>query len=73
MGRYIKAKHLLKVFPGPDALDIYLDLLGRHAVPRHEIFDLQFVAAMLSNDITRIYTFNRNHFTRFSEVETLAP
>jgi predicted nucleic acid-binding protein len=73
MERYIRAKYLLKVFPGPDALDITLALLGRYAVTRHEIFDVQLVAAMLSNDLTRIYTFNRNHFSKFSEVETLEP
>ena len=54
-------------------MDIMLDLLRRYEVKRQEIFDLQLVATMLSNNIKRIYTFNREHFDRFAEIDTLEP
>jgi hypothetical protein len=37
------------------------------------VFDLQIAAAMLANDVYRIYTFNTDDFRPFSEIETLAP
>ena len=48
-----------------------LDLLKRYDIRKQEIFDAQLVAAMLSNNVTRIYTFNRNHFSKFSEIQVL--
>ncbi|MFH1147138.1 MAG: hypothetical protein V1736_05455 [Pseudomonadota bacterium] len=71
--KYLKAKHLLKFYPESDVVDIMLDLLRRYDIRKQEIFDTQLVAAMLSNNITRIYTFNRNHFSKFSEIEVLEP
>jgi predicted nucleic acid-binding protein len=71
--KYLQAEYLLKLFPGPDVMDIMLDLLRRYEVKRQEIFDLQLVATMLSNNIKRIYTFNREHFDRFAEIDTLEP
>jgi predicted nucleic acid-binding protein len=49
--KYLKAEYLLKLYPGPDVIDIMLDLLRRYEVKRQEIFDLQLVATMLSNNI----------------------
>ncbi len=37
------------------------------------LIDIQLVATMLGNGITRIYTFNRNDFAPFAELEVLAP
>lgn len=71
--KYLGEAHLLKLYPGPDIMEIMLDLLRRYEIRKQEIFDLQLVAAMLSNNITRIYTFNRVHFEKFTEIEALEP
>jgi predicted nucleic acid-binding protein len=41
--------------------------------PGADIFDVQLVATMLANDVTRIYTYNRPDFERFGEVKILTP
>jgi predicted nucleic acid-binding protein len=38
-----------------------------------EIFDLQLLATMLSNNITRLYTYNQQDFSKFKEIEALIP
>ena len=50
-----------------------LDLMKRYPIKRQEIFDLQLVATMLSNQVSRIYTFNRDDFLKFTELEVLEP
>lgn len=71
--KYLREEHLLKLYPGPDIIEIMLDLLRRYEIRRQEIFDLQLVATMLSNNIKRIYTFNRGHFEKFTEIEASEP
>jgi predicted nucleic acid-binding protein len=56
------------------ALEQTLELLPHHPqVARQEIFDLFLVATMLANGVTRIYTYNQQHFTRFAGIEVLTP
>ncbi len=69
--KHLKAEHVLKLYPGPDVMDIMLDLLRSYEIKKQGVFDLQLVATMLSNNIKRIYTFNRGHFDKFVEIETL--
>jgi predicted nucleic acid-binding protein len=38
-----------------------------------DIFDLHLVATMKANGILRIYTFNRDDFEAFPELEVLTP
>ena len=38
-----------------------------------EIFNLQLVATMLSNSVTRLYTYNQSDFSQFKEIEVLLP
>lgn len=38
-----------------------------------DLFDIQLIATMLGNGITRIYTLNRDDFVPFSELEVIAP
>jgi predicted nucleic acid-binding protein len=71
--KYLGEEHLLKLYPGPDIIETMLDLLRRYEIKRQEIFDLQLVATMLSNNIKRIYTFNQEHFEKFTELEALEP
>jgi predicted nucleic acid-binding protein len=64
----------LRVLPVPaTAIDEVRDLLRRRPVTGGDIFDLQIVATMKLNNISRIYTFNTDDFKPFSEIEPLAP
>ena len=71
--KYYRSVSIKKIYQGPAAFEIMLDLLKRYEVSRQDIFDLQAVATMLANKVTRIYTFNRHHFEAFEEVEVLTP
>jgi predicted nucleic acid-binding protein len=64
----------LRVLPVPvAAMDELMALLRRRPVTGGDIFDLQIVAAMKLNGITRIYTFNTDDFKPFPEIEPLTP
>lgn len=64
----------LIVLPQPvDVVRRWVTLLHRHPVTRHRIFDIQLVATMLANGITRIYTFNIRDFKPFPEIEAIEP
>jgi len=71
--KYFSSKNILKIYPGPDIIERILDLLKKYQVTRQEIFDLQLVATMLSNNVTRLYTYNRDDFAKFKEVQVLSP
>lgn len=71
--KYFNSKNILKIYPGPDAIERTLDLLKRYEITKQEIFDLQLVVTMLSNNVTRLYTFNLDDFSRFKEIEVLSP
>ena len=62
------------VLPVPAVtVDGLLDLLRRRPVTGGDIFYLHLVATMKANGILRIYTFNREDFEVFSELEVLMP
>jgi toxin-antitoxin system PIN domain toxin len=62
------------VLPIPaHTVDEVMDLLRRRPVTGGDVFDLQLIATMKANGIFRIYTFNREDFEPFSEIEVLAP
>lgn len=64
----------LELLPVPtDVVARWITLLRRHAVVGGDLFDIQLVATMLGNGITRIYTFNRDDFAPFTELEVLTP
>jgi uncharacterized protein len=71
--KYHRSRNIFKIFPGPDAIEKTLDLLKRYDATKQGIFDLHLVATMLSNNVTRLYTYNQDHFTRFTEIEVLSP
>ena len=72
--KYACADNMLKIYPDRTALDRTIELLHHHLqVARQEIFDLFLVATMLANGVTRIYTYNQQHFTRFAGIEVLTP
>jgi predicted nucleic acid-binding protein len=61
------------VFVHRGTQDKIIELLKKYAVSAQDIFDLQLVATMLSNNISRIYTYNEKDFARYSEIEVLNP
>jgi predicted nucleic acid-binding protein len=64
----------LHVLPIPArAVQGWLELLRSRPVTGGAVFDLQIVAAMMANNVRRIYTFNTNDFKPFPEIETLTP
>ena len=64
----------LIVLPVPvDVVDRWITLLRRHPVTRQRIFDVQLIATMLANGVTRIYTFNVKDFQLFPEITVIEP
>jgi uncharacterized protein len=64
----------LQVLPVPArTVDRLLDLLRRHPVTGGDVFDLQIIATMQSNDVDRVYTFNAGDFAAFSELSVVKP
>jgi hypothetical protein len=65
---------MVKMYPHNDIIDRMLTLLRQYPqVTRQEIFDLYLVATTLSNGVTRVYTYNLQHFSRFQGIEVLTP
>ncbi len=69
---FLKGKSDL-VFAHRGTLDKIIELLKKYPVNAQDIFDLQLVATMLSNNITRIYTYNVKDFLVYSEIEVINP
>ena len=64
---------MLKIHSWEDTIDVTIDLLKKYGAKGAEIYDLQLVATMLSNNVARLYTYNLNDFAKFKEVEALTP
>lgn len=56
-----------------DVVSRWIELARRHNVTRGDVFDVILAAAMLGNGVRRIYTYNRQDFERFSEIQVLEP
>jgi toxin-antitoxin system PIN domain toxin len=64
----------LEVLPVPTDLVLrWMDLVRRHGTRGRRLFDVILIATMLANDVRRIYTYNRDDFTPFDELEVLTP
>lgn len=57
----------------PDVVDRVLVLVRAYRVTGASLFDFQIMATMLSNGITRVYTYNRPDFEKVREIEVLTP
>lgn len=71
--KYLTSKNMLKIYPGPEIIGKTLDLLKNYEITKQEIFDLQLVATMLLNNVTRLYTYNPGDFSKFKEIKVLSP
>lgn len=64
----------ITLLPVPsDIVDRLLALLRRRPVTATKVYDLQLIAAMLGNGVTRVYTFNSQDFEPFEEIDVLVP
>ncbi|MFQ5745560.1 MAG: type II toxin-antitoxin system VapC family toxin [Acidobacteriota bacterium] len=64
----------LELLPVPtDVVARWVALARRRPVVGGDLFDIQLIATMLGNGITRIYTFNRDDFVMFSELQVIVP
>jgi toxin-antitoxin system PIN domain toxin len=62
------------LLPTPvDCVARWLSLVEQHPVRGGELFDVQLAATLLGNGVTRIYTYDRPHFERFTELDVLTP
>jgi predicted nucleic acid-binding protein len=66
-------KNISMIYPKRDTLPKTIELLGKYNLKRQTVFDAQLVATMLSNNVTRIYTYNQDDFLKFEEIEVLLP
>lgn len=73
MEKYVHAKNFSMIYSQPQALGKSLELLKRYSVKGQEAYDLQLVATMLSNGVTRIYTYDVSDFSQFTEIEVISP
>ena len=74
MEKYFRAATIRKIYPGDDIVERMLTLLQQHPqITRQDIFDCVLVATMQANGVRRIYTYNRQHFTPFPDIEVLTP
>lgn len=74
MEKYFRAATIRKIYPGDDIVERMLTLLQQYPqITRQDIFDCTLVATMQTNGVRRIYTYNRQHFTPFSDIEVLTP
>ena len=71
--KYFYSNNILKIYPAPQVIEITMDFLKRYEITKQEIFDLQLVATMLSNNVTRLYIYNQEDFLKFKEIEVLTP
>lgn len=74
MEKYFRAATIRKIYPSNDIVERMLTLLQQYPqITRQDIFDCTLVAMMQTNRVKRIYTYNRQHFTPFSDIEVLTP
>lgn len=71
--KYLKAKNIIKIYPKEDTCQKVIDLSRKHKIKGQMIFDVQIVATMLTNNVGRIYTYDRKDFGKFKEIEILQP
>ncbi len=65
----IRAYPGITLLPVPhDVVDRWTALIKRKPVTGHAFYDVQLVATMLGNDVRKIFTFNTDDFTAFSEL-----
>ena len=52
-------------------IDALIALIGKYAVSRQQIHDMNIVATMVDNEINRLLTYNVKDFKQISEIKLL--
>jgi predicted nucleic acid-binding protein len=74
VGKYAHSSRIVTLHPSTAILTRVLSLLASYPqVARQTIFDLFITATMLDNGVNRIYTFNEQDFSLFTDIEVLRP
>ena len=64
----------LSLLPIPvDIVTQWIQLLREHPVTGSDVFDVQLVATLRSHGVTQLYTFNRQDFAWFSDLDIHTP
>jgi len=71
--KYIKSQNIVKIYPKEDTLVRTINFLKKYNIKKQEIFDARLVATMLSNSVSRIYTFNKEDFIKYKEIKVITP
>jgi predicted nucleic acid-binding protein len=71
--KYLQSQNIRKIYQTAALMSKLRELIDKYRPTRQQIFDLQLVATMLINNITRIYTFNAKHFQPYQEIEVITP
>ena len=72
--KYLDSEHITLIYPIPTTWPLILDsFLPQQPVTGQDIHDLHIAATMLSNGITKIYTFNVKDFEPILGIEVLNP
>lgn len=71
--KYFQSESIMKIYPKEDILERMIALFKYHPIEKAEIFDLQLIATMLSNEVSQIYTYDQELFTKFEEIKVLTP
>ena len=71
--KYLLVSNILTIYPNQESFQKLIELVKKYKIKRQKIFDLQIIAAMLSNGIDKIYTFNTAHFSKIKEIKVLKP
>ena len=71
--KYLESEHIHKIYPTPGTWPILLSLIEKHPVTGHDIHDVHLAATMLSNGVSKIYTYNVKDFVPIPDIEVLNP
>jgi len=67
--KLLSSENIIKIYPKQDTLLKTMELLKKYNLRGRKIFDCQLVATMLSNGITKLYTFNQKDFLILTEIK----
>ena len=60
------------VYEKESTIHALISLIGKYAISRQKIHDMNIVATMVDNDITNLLTYNVKDFSQISEIKLLS-
>lgn len=70
---YTTIDNLRIIAPSAKSLSVLTTLLAEQKPKSQNIFDFMLVATMMKNDVSRIYTYNVDHFKPFKTISVSHP